>query len=240
MGTSSRKSAPSGGDWTRAKTRLTNWANSGGTNTQLANSALAAFVGALGGASAAASQATGGVRAAAGLGEFLADVGREGLDTTLDRYGLTDLVGEDAFEVINEISNRIAGAGETAEEAVARDALRAVLAAMLDEAETYEDLEAALVVDEDRVRSLIALYLVEYIFTRVMQELGKSIADNVPPGDGEAYERRLHADLEALVRLDLEQIADPLTFGWTTDAGRAAVRELFERALLMITSSLEE
>jgi hypothetical protein len=237
VGTSSRQSAPTGGDWTRAKTRLTNWARSGGTNDDLANAALAAFVGAIGGAAAAASQATGGIHAAAGLGEFLADVGRDGLDTTLDRYGLSDLVGGDAVEVLGELANRIAGAGDTTEEAVAREALREVLGEIFDDPETYEDLES-LVVDDDRLREFVALYLVEYIFTRVMHELGDRIADNVEPADAPAYEQRLHEDVAALVRLDLSTIDDPLSFGWTTDRGRARVRELLAEALRMLT--LEE
>lgn len=240
MGTSSRQSAPTGGEWTRAKTRLTNWTRGGGTNPDLANAALAAFVRALGGAASAASQASGGVHAAAGLGAFLADIGRDGLDTTLERYGLDDLVGADAVEVVGELSNRIAGTGQTIEEAIARDALRAVLALVLDDPETYEDLEAALVVDSDRLRELVALYLIEYIFLRVMHDLGKRIADNVAPTEAPAYEKRLHDDLAALVRLDLSLIDDPLTFAWATDGGRARVEELLAQAFLMLTASIEE
>jgi hypothetical protein len=109
MGTSSRYSAPTGGEWTRAKTRTTNWTRGGGQNADLASAALGAFVTALGGAAAAAAAATGGVSGAAGLGEFLTDVSREGLDATLDRYELADVVGAEPLEVINEIAGRIRG-----------------------------------------------------------------------------------------------------------------------------------
>lgn len=237
MGTSSRQPAPTGGDWTKAKTRLTNWTRGGGTNSGLATAALGAFVGALGGAAAAASGATGGVRTAAGLGEFLADVGRDGLDTTLDRYGFADLVGGDAVEVLGELATRIAGAGDTTEEAVAREAVREVLTQIFDDPENYEDLEA-LSVDDDRIREFVALYLIEYIFARVMHELGDRIANNVAPAEAPAYERRLHDDVAALVRLDLSTIADPLTFRWTTTRGRERVQALLEEALRMLT--LEE
>jgi hypothetical protein len=237
MGTSSRQPAPTGGEWTTAKTRLTNWARGGGTNSDLATAALSAFVGALGGATAAASQATGGVRATAGLGDFLADVGRDGLDETLDRYGLADLVGGEPVEVLGEVAGRIVGAGETTEEAVARDALISVLNEIFEEPDSYDDLEA-IVVDADRLREFVALYLIEYIFERVLHELGDRIRDNVSPTDAPAYERRLHEDVAALVRLDLSTIADPLTFGWQTDAGRARCRELLAEALRMLT--LEE
>jgi hypothetical protein len=237
MGTSSRQPAPTGGEWTTAKTRLTNWTKGGGTNTELANAALSAFVGALGGAAAAATQASGGVRTAAGLGEFLADVGRDGLDATLERYGLADLVGGDALEVLGELAGRIAGAGETTEEAVAREALLKVLTEIFDDPDGYEDLEA-LVVDEERLRSFVARYLIEYIFARVLHELGDRIRDNVAPADALAYERRLHEDVAALVRLDLSTIDNPLDFPWTSAEGEARVRDLLREALRMLT--LEE
>jgi hypothetical protein len=234
MGTSSRQPAPTGGEWTTAKTRLTNWTRGGGTDSQLVNAALAAFVGALGGATRAAADATGGVRAAAGLGEFLADLGRDGLDVALDRHGLDDLVGGDAVEVLGELAARIAGAGETTEEAVAREALLMVLTEIFDDPETYTDLEAA-VVDEERLRDFVARYLTEYIFMRVLHELGDRIRDNVSPSEAPAYEERLHDDVAALVRLDLSTIDDPLEFGWTTSAGKARVRELLAEALRMLT-----
>src|SRR5205809_567487 len=106
---------------------MTNWVRGGGGSDDLARAALGAFVGALGGAARAAATATGGIRAAGGLGEFLADVSRDGLDTTLDQYGLEDLVGGEPLDVLNELAARIAGAGDSPEEAVARDAVLEVL-----------------------------------------------------------------------------------------------------------------
>jgi hypothetical protein len=188
----------------------------------------------LGGAAAAAAAATGGVRTAGGLGEFLADVSREGLDVTLDRYDFADLVGGDPVEVIDELAGRISGAGDSPEEAVARDALIAVLAQVFDEAETFEEMEAVSI-DEDRLRDFIAAYLTEYIFRRVLHELGDRIRDNSAPADAARLEGRLHDDLRALVALDLSTI-DALSFNWTGPEGQARVRELLAEALRMVSA----
>lgn len=232
MGTSSRQSSPTGGDWSRAKRQLTNWTKDGGQNSELARAALGTFVTALGGAAAAAGGAVGGVRTAGGLGEFLSDVERDGLDAALDRRGLADLVGGEPLAVIDELAGRLSGAGDSPEEAVARDALIAVLAEIFEEAQTFEEMEA-IAIDEDRLREFVALYLAEYIFRRVLHELGDRIRDNADPADAAKLEARLHDDIQALVNLDLSTI-DPLDFDWTGGEGQARMRELLAEALRML------
>jgi hypothetical protein len=235
MGTSSRQPAPTGGDWTRAKTRMTNWARSDGGNDDLARAALGAFVGALGGAAAAAASATGGVRAASGLGEFLSDVSREGLDTTLDRYGLEDLVGGEPLEVLNEIASRVAGAGDSPEEAVAREAVLEVLAELFEDTETFADMDAV-EIDADILRDFLARYLTEYIYQRLLHDLGDRITDNADsPEDAARLEQRMQAQIRDLVALDLSTI-DPLNFDWQSDGGQERMRELLADAFRMISA----
>lgn len=176
MGTSTRYSAPTGGDWTPAKTRMTNWTRGGGQNVDLASAALGAFVTALGGAASAAAAATGGISGAAGLGEFLTDVSREGLDATLDRYELADVVGTEPLEVINEIAGRISGAGDSVEESVGRQAVLEVLSELYADTDTFEEMDA-IAVDADRLRDFLARYLTEYIYRRVLQALGDRIRE---------------------------------------------------------------
>jgi hypothetical protein len=235
MGTSSRQPSPTGGEWTQAKSRLTNWTRNGGTDNAVAHAALAAFVGALGGAAAAAAGATGGVRSTAGLGEFLTDISRDGLEETLDRYGLDDLVGGDPVEVLGELATRISGAGNSPEEAVARDALLQVLTEAFDDPDTFESM-AAIAIDEPLLIELLARYVTEYLFLRVLHELGDRIRDNASPTDAEKLERRLRDDLRALVNLDLSTIDHPLDFEWSSAAGRARVEELVREAFRMMSA----
>lgn len=235
MGTSSRQSAPTGGDWTRAKTRMTNWARGGGASDDAVQAAFSAFVSALGGAVAAAANATGGVQAAAGLGEFLADVSRDGLDATLDRYGLDDLVGGEPVEVMNEIAARIAGAGDTPEEAVARDAVIEVLSEMFVDADTFADMDA-IEIDEAMLLDFVARYLTEYVYLRVIHELGDRIVDNAgSPEESARLEQQIRTQIRALVALDLSTI-DPLTFGWRQPEGVARMRDLLADAFRMVSA----
>lgn len=234
MGTSSRQDAPTGGDWTRAKTRMTNWTRGGGIDPAAARAAVSAFVTALGGPARAAAGAGGAVQAAGGLGEFLADVSRDGLDVTLDRYGLADLLGGEPVEVLNEIAARIAGAGDSPEQAVARDALIEVLGEIFSDADTFEEMDA-IVIDEEMLREFVARYLTEYIFWRVLHELGDRIRDNAAPQDAERLERTLRNDLRALIDLDLSMI-DALDFNWSGRDGQERLRELLAEAFRMASA----
>ncbi len=235
MGTSSRHSAPTGGDWTRAKTRLTNWTKGGGRDDEVARAALGAFVAALGGASRAAESAAGGIKAASGLGEFLADVNRDGLDATLNQYGLSDLIGGERLDVLNEIAGRVAGAGDSMEEAVARDAILDVLGEIYSDARTFEEMEA-LDIDADAIRDLLATYLAYYIYKRVLQELGDRIADNAgSPEEAARLERQIRDQIRDLVALDLSAI-DPLAFDWAGRAGQERMRTLLADAFRMISA----
>lgn len=235
MGTSSRQSAPTGGDWTRAKSRMTNWARGGGASDDVVRAAFGAFVSALGGAATAAANATGGVRAAGGLGEFLADVSRDGLDATLDRYGLEDLVGGEPVEVMNEIAARIAGAGDSPEEAVARDAVIEVLSEMFIDAETFADMDA-IEIDAEMLRDFVARYLTEYVYLRVLHELGDRIKDNAgSPQESARLEQQIRTQIRALVELDLSTI-DPLNFGWLQPEGAERMRDLLADAFRMVSA----
>ena len=216
---------------------MTNWTRGGGQRSDLAGAALGAFVAALGGASAAAAGSVGGVRSAAGLGEFLADVARDGLDATLVQYDLSDLVGGEPLEVINEIAARVAGAGDSVEESVAREAVLEVLSELFADAETFEQMET-IAVDADHVRDLLVRYLIEYVYRRVLQALGDRIRDN-SSSDAEAarLEAQLREHIRALVSLDLSTI-NPLDFNWQSSEGRARVQELLADAFRM--ASIEE
>jgi hypothetical protein len=213
---------------------MTNWAKGGGGSDDLARAALGAFVSALGGASRAAAGSAGGVQTAGGFGDFLADVSRDGLETTLEAYGLADLVGGDPIEVMNELAGRIAGAGESPEEAVARDALLDVLQEVFEDADTFADMDAV-VIDAETLRELLARYLTQYIFLRVLHELGERITDNASPGEAERLERQLGDQLRALVDLDLSTL-DPVDFDWRGAVGRARLQELLADAYRMVSA----
>jgi hypothetical protein len=214
---------------------MTNWARSGGGDDDLARAALGAFVSALGGATRAAANATAGVRAAGGLGEFFADVSRDGLDTTLERYGLEDLLGGEPLEVLNEIAARVAGAGQTQEEAIAREAVLDVLVEIYGDAEVFADMEA-LEIDATAIRDFLARFLTDYIYKLVLHDLGDRITDNAgSPEEAARLEQQIREEIRSLVALDLSTI-DPLNFDWSGPVGQERMRSLLADAFQMISA----
>jgi hypothetical protein len=183
----------------------------------------------------AAAAATGGVSGAAGLGEFLSDVSRDGLDAALDRYELADVVGAEPLEVINEIAGRISGAGDSVEESVGRQAVLEVLSELYADADTFEEMDAV-AVDADLLRDFLARYLTEYIYRRVLQALGDRIRDNATSeAEAARLEQQLRDHIRALVDLDLSTI-DPLRLNWRGAEGRRRMEELLADAFRMASA----
>jgi hypothetical protein len=169
------------------------------------------------------------------LGEFLADVSRDGLDATLERYGLDDLIGSEPLEVINEIAARVAGAGDSPEEAIAREAALDVLADVYADAETFADMDA-LAIDADAIREFLSRYLIDYIYKRLLHDLGDRITDNAgSPEEAARLEQQIRSQIRALVALDLSTI-DPIAFEWGGPTGRERIRVLLADAFRMISA----
>lgn len=180
MGTSRGYQGPTGGGWTPLK-RLVGQFGQGVANAQpgapTAGQVLARYVGQLGavaaGALAAGAGGGGGggggsARAAATMGPAIVDVGRgvggfagsvgaEGLAEALRALDLADLVGRPAGEVAVALLDRLAGANGTMDEQIARMALDDLQRELLGEAQTFEEVEAALTaaVAADAVEGLL-------------------------------------------------------------------------------------
>lgn len=233
MGTSSRYSAPTGGDWTRAKRDMTRWSKAGGSNPPQLENALHAYVSALGGARAASSSARGATSALQRLGAFLAGASTGGTTGATEQLGLGDLEGASIDEVLNELATAIAGDGESMDGTLARDATIDVLSELLSEVDTYEEFEA-LVVDGAMVERLLGQFLVEYLNRRVLQALGDRIHGNAGSDDAAfRLEVRIRDSIAALVSLDLSDI-DVVAFDWEGAEGTQRVQRLLEEAFVVV------
>lgn len=149
MGTSADNRGGSGGAWTPLKRATTNYAKSaasgGGGDRAAAAKVLGKHVAVLGGATSAANGARVGRSTLASLGGFLASVGSTDLGTALRRMGLEHLVGQDRFDVLDELVTAIGGSGSDLDSQAARDAECDVLEALFAEATLWEDLETTTV-----------------------------------------------------------------------------------------------
>jgi hypothetical protein len=187
---------------------------------------------AIGGAVAAAARAITGRRTAAQLGSFLGRAAEVGLNTALEEQGLGDLVGRDPLAVLAALVDLLAGDAEAPEAAANRDALIAVLQAELFEAATYEELELLLMdsLDATGIVRLLELFIVEYIYRRICQELGKQLeAGAQTPADLPAIERDLRAYIVDSVALELANV-NVMTLDWASDATQKRIEGIFASA----------
>lgn len=237
MGTSGSYTAPTSGKWPAAKRVATRFARQGGaaggsvTPRQVAQG----YVTALGGGAAAGTRANGGRASAGRLGGFLGDVAERGLREVLQERGLADLIGGDTADVLSAIVDQLAGNGRTLEEAAARAAMVAVLANEFGEGE-FEDLDSALqALDGDAVGRLLEQFLVEYVYRRMLEEIGERISNGaIDLAAAYRVEQDIHDFLLAAVHLDLSQ-GDPLTIDWEGPEGR----DLLDRLMADAYSQLE-
>ncbi len=223
MGTSSSYNAPTSGGWPNAKRTATRFAKQGGTGNVTPGRVVSAYLTALGGSAAAARRAAAGRAAAQRLGGFLATVADQGLNTALEQIGLADLVGRDTTEVLEALVDRLAGPGSTLEEADARAAMLRVLQ------EELEDPAALDGLDQDGVGRIVESFLVEYIYERMLQEIGDRLENGaMTADDAKKAEDDIRVFVVATVQLEMAR-QEPLTV-WDGPEGQRLVDRLMQDA----------
>jgi hypothetical protein len=190
MGTSKSYPTPSGGDWTPLKKDITD--KIAGNQSISAAQIVGGTVRALGGLRSSGGSSSGGASGGggsggrgrggkgrggsiggtvSGLGGFGQAVQSGGLDSALEKLGLSELKDRPASEVIARIAEHLCEAEEGLQQEVMVDALKDALleAATLQEGGEYKDLEAALqnFFERNGVEALIEGFLSNYVFDKV-------------------------------------------------------------------------
>jgi hypothetical protein len=194
MGTSKGYMMPTGGEWRPLKNEANNFIKDKGGKDKNNNPLpvtperlLGRFITALGGArymatgrggsgSSGGKSGGGGAKggrsgraagAAGGrLGGFLSGVQTSGLTETLNEIGLADLVGKSATEVVNGLLDAFVGPASSLDEEAARTALRELYEEILENAVTYEEVDAALTktINEEGVTNTLADFFGKYTY----------------------------------------------------------------------------
>ena len=196
------------------------------------------FVGGNGGASSFARGGglTGGGgaarRVAGGLAGFVSEVGRSSLDAALRGWGLAELIGRPAGEILEAIIDRCGTDGATLEEVDARNALSDVMHERLDAATTAADVEAILAAtaDQEGLIDLLADFFGLYVFHafcrsfwgHVAEKEGADRADGLM---GEVRDYIVSAVENATVDVDVTRI------DWLGAEGQRLAADIFERTL---------
>lgn len=234
MGTSSSYEGPAGGGWRDAKRAATRFASTYGSEegATSAHSVTSAYLLAIGGIANAAARALAARRTAGHLGAFLSRTAAVGLDRALEERGLGQYVGRPAVEVVRALVDALAEPGVTPEEAADRDALIALFDQELLQAASYDDLQLLLIdaLDAAGMARLLELFVVEYVYRRLRQELGKQLQNGVrSAADLPMVERDLRDYIVAAVKIQFEDV-DVLHLDWEGGDGAKIIEDVFRSA----------
>lgn len=219
MGTSADRSAGAGGTWTPLKHAANSYVRGIGRSDSgdRARRVLARHVPLLGGAGGAASSARAGSAGIRHLGALLSGIGASGVGQAFASLGLSRLVGEDRFVVLDELVTFIAGDGDDLDAQAARDAACDVLDEVFGDADAWDEL-AAVGVDQAELASILERFLALYIYNRVpvVAERLSRLSDPVAMRQADQEMRQIITDLVAIQLPD-----DPLSVDWQGSEGRA-------------------
>jgi hypothetical protein len=184
---------PAGGNWTPLKNDATDFVQGDGGPHITPASLVTDFIRANGGVKAlrrgnggtapsrggvSAGKGTGGggsggggggsaaIGTARNLGSFLSRVGDVGLETALREEGLEQYIGKSAAEVSDALLDEFAGPASTLDNAVAREALADVRDELLEDAESFADVELRLTdaLNDLGVFGILANFFGHYVF----------------------------------------------------------------------------
>jgi hypothetical protein len=196
MGTSSGYKMPKGGNWTPLKNDATDFVQGTGNKEITPADLITDFIRAVGGlkglmqghggtapstggepatrggAKGVGGGGTGGrgtsaaIGTARNLGGFLSRVGEVGLEKTLHERGLEGVVGKSAADVADIMLDEFAGPASTLDNALARESLAEIRDEILNDAETFEDVEKRLnaAIDDLGIFGILASFFGHYIF----------------------------------------------------------------------------
>lgn len=227
MGTSSDYTGGTGGNWTKYKHAASNYARRGGGGR--ADRVLARYIGALGGAgSAASSGRASGVAAGQGIGAFGAGLASDGLTPTLEALGLGHLIGKSRWDVLDGLLDALGRDGGTLEDQAVQQALCDAFAEIFPEdAETYEELEAA-TLDGDAVADLVERFVARWAYHRMLPTLAEKFSHIEDHAVAQQRYEELCERIELLTRLELGD-QDPLAIDWRGSEGEAIVGRVIEQ-----------
>jgi hypothetical protein len=231
MGTSSSYKSPTGGGWTRAKSRMTRFARS--SNDVEPRSVVSNYIHALGGSKGAVASAVGGQKVGQKFAGLITDVISAGLSTAFDERGISHLLGLDSESALYGIVDYLSGPTVSLEENVARSAIEEVMEDLLEECD-WDMSQLGGVLNESVLVDLLEKFITEYVCLRLQSEL----CDRYDRGDitsqrAKDCELELKEFIEETIKLEFAQ-KDPLTIDWDGSEGANFIKELLDDAFNQI------
>ncbi len=217
-------------DWTPAKSSFTRFVTGGG-GAQAFRKAANSYVRSIGGSAKATRSAAKGISIGGGYIEFVGSIRRDGLQLTLEEYGLTDCLGKSTEEALAKVAQKIAPSGTTNDEILARAAVMAAMEALYVKLEEKgEGIEVITQVSEESLKDSVMEYVSAFIFRKWVYELGLALERN------ELSERQaieLEGQVKNLVRDEVKSALrsqNILRLDFQKGNGRRVIENIFSLA----------
>ena len=216
--------------WRAAKVSLGKAISGGGGSGAFARPGRK-YVRALGGARSASRTSRAGKSSTTRLGQFLSSVGSRGFNETLQRFGLSSVVGKDAETVFAAISNALAPAGASREEAIARDAVNEALESLYERSILADsDLTKLDQMGTQEIAQALETAVSSYIYHRWLGELEIVIEKKAMSAkEAVRLERNMRAYISECVQLDMQGV-DVLNMDWNGTSGQQFIEKIFTEA----------
>ena len=217
------------GSWRTAKGQMTRYVKTG-DRTAL-RKAGQAYVKALGGKSGASRSAISGHAGLASFGGFLGNVVRNGINTTLTKYNLSQFIGHTAEETLAAIIDQIAPSGATNEEAITRKAMLETMEYLYSIMDLENQGISALdAMPEDKIRDCMIYCVSAYIYERWLNQLSLAIEEKTISESEAVYlEKDVKDYVFEMVKTDLSSI-DVLNRDFNEEESKNIIENIFETA----------
>lgn len=162
-------------NWQNAKTLFGKLASG---NSKNISGAVSKYVKAHGGSKSATKNAATGVKTTISLGNFLSNASTNGIKETLESINI-DYKDKSLVEVLNDIINYLAPTPITKEDSIARKALIVTMEKLYELIENEDiNFEFEKKLDSNVLNNIIPLYVENYIYERLINDLGNNIEKN--------------------------------------------------------------
>lgn len=222
-------------NWKDAKTSMSKYASGRSTNFK---GAISQYVKAHGGSKSAARTAKSGLRTTTALGSFFRGVSSDGIREVLTKKGI-DLEGKSAQDIFHDIINLIAPIPVSREDSIARKALIETMEILYDSFdEEDKDIEILNNVDGNTLNRIIPLYIEQYIYERLINDLGSRIETNSSSSsDAVKKEKEIKDYINAQIEVSLED-KDFSQFDFDNRGSLTKIKKIYTDCYNVIESSL--
>ena len=210
--------------WKDAKTEMTNYVKG---KTSDRGKIMNRYVSAAGGSRQISRLSSAGRTTAIGIGRLIQDFKNNGVESTLERLQI-DCVGKGAKAVLSELVNVISQKADSKEDIIARGAASEVIAEMYKIVEENGgDIEALRQIDEVAFRNILEIFMSEYIFRKVMNDLQSRFEKyENDPREAVKKEQELKDYIKVKVELRIREIR-PETYDYKSRSIFNEIEKLF-------------